>query len=124
MREIKIGLPKRLAELRGNTSQAAFAKSLGVLQQTYARWELGDRQPKLQDLAALASHFGVTTDWLLGLTENKDGVGEMPSTTSRDIERLRADAAQVCVRSDSFIAAIENLRETLERFSLVREAVR
>ena len=117
MREIKIGLPKRLAELRGNTSQAAFAKSLGVLQQTYARWELGDRQPKLQDLAALASQFGVTTDWLLGLTDNKDGVGEMPSTTSRDIERLRADAAQVCIRADSFTAAIDNLKETLQRFS-------
>ena len=35
-----------------------------------------------------------------------------------------AVAAQVCVRSDSLIAAIENLRETLVRFSPIKEAVR
>ncbi len=70
MRVPEIFLSTRLRELRGDTQQAAFARSLGVFQQTYARWELGDRQPKLQELARLASHFGVSTDYLLGLSES------------------------------------------------------
>ena len=64
-----LGLPHRLKELRSGRSQADMAKELHVNQQTYARWELGDRQPKLQDLCAIALHFGVTSDWLLGLDE-------------------------------------------------------
>ena len=68
-KKIKLGLPQRLKELRSERSQVEMAKELCVNQQTYARWELGDRQPKLQDLCAIALHFGVTADWLLGLDE-------------------------------------------------------
>lgn len=50
-----------------------MAKKLNINQQTYARWELGDRQPKLQDLCAIALHFGVSADWLLGLSDTMSG---------------------------------------------------
>ena len=42
---------------------------------------------------------------------------ETPSNASQDIGQLRADAAQVCVRADSFVTAIDNLKETLQRFT-------
>lgn len=90
MRGPDIFLSKRLRELRGNTQQAAFARSLGVFQQTYARWELGDRQPKLQELARLASHFGVSTDYLLGLSNQLDSNCEGANADWRE----RALAAQ------------------------------
>jgi transcriptional regulator with XRE-family HTH domain len=73
MQKTEISFPDRLKELRKEKTQIAIAKELQVNQQTYARWELGDRQPKLQDLASIALHFGVTTDWLLGLPEVPQG---------------------------------------------------
>jgi transcriptional regulator with XRE-family HTH domain len=69
MQETEISFSSRLKELRGSRTQVAIAKELNVNQQTYARWELGDRQPKLQDLASIALHFGVSTDWLLGTSK-------------------------------------------------------
>lgn len=69
---LKINLPSRLVSLRGAKTQAFIAKELGVNQQTYARWEHGDRQPKLQDLCKIALHFGVTTDWLLGYSKKTE----------------------------------------------------
>lgn len=115
---------ERLKTLRGTRTQAEMAGMLGIAQQGWARYESGKVVPGAEVIHQICVKLHKSADYILGLTDNEDGVGEMPSTTSRDIERLRADAAQVCVRSDSFIAAIENLRETLERFSPVREAVR
>lgn len=65
------GLSSRLLELRGNTPQVEFSANIAVKQQTYAQWELGHRQPKIQEVVRLAVHFGVSTDWLLGLTDRK-----------------------------------------------------
>jgi transcriptional regulator with XRE-family HTH domain len=70
MQKTEISFSGRLKDLRGSKTQAAIASELNTNQQTYARWELGDRQPKLQDLASIALHFGVTTDWLLGLSRD------------------------------------------------------
>jgi transcriptional regulator with XRE-family HTH domain len=67
-----------------------MADDLTINQQTYSRWELGDRQPKLQDLAAIALHFGVTTDWLLGLSDSRDN----SEATSDCTWRKRALAAE------------------------------
>ncbi len=64
-------LPSRLKALRGKKTQSAIAREIGINQQTYARWELGDRQPKLQDLSNIALHFGVSIDWLLGIPGEK-----------------------------------------------------
>lgn len=86
MQKTSIRLPERLTELRDGKTQSALAREIGVIQQTYARWELGDRQPKLQDLAALAAHFGVTTDWLLGLTDER---GERQDCTRPPDEATR-----------------------------------
>jgi len=66
----------KLRQLRGNHSQAEIAKSLGLLQQTYARWEQGIRKPDIQELTAIAIRFGVSSDWLLGLTEKQPSLAE------------------------------------------------
>ncbi len=66
-KEVSLGPNLRL--LRGTKTQAEIAGEISVPQQTYANWEVGTRQPKLDDLCKLALHFGVSTDWLLGLSE-------------------------------------------------------
>jgi transcriptional regulator with XRE-family HTH domain len=95
---LTLDFPRRLRELRSVKSQALIAKELGVNQQTYARWELGDRQPKLQDLCAIALHFNVTADWLLGVSDKH-------STN----ERAAAAESKLAAVKKSLIALVKEL---------------
>lgn len=114
----------RLKELQGSYTQKEFAKHLQIPLNTYTNWLLRSRRPTIDAIISIAKQKGVSCDWLLGLSDVKTpelvsvGVpGAIPPSVARDIERLRADAAQVCIRADSFIAAVDNLKETLQRFS-------
>ena len=114
----------RLKELQGSYTQKEYAKHLQIPLNTYTNWLLRSRRPTIDALISIAKMEGVSCDWLLGLSDIKTpelvsagAPGVLPATVARDIERLRADAAQVCVRADSFTAAIDNLKETLQRFS-------
>ncbi len=87
----------RLRVLRKTVSQAEFARKLGENQQTYARWENGDREPELEKVKILANQLGVTTDYLLGLTGASQTVDQLksasaPSETTRitanDVSKL------------------------------------
>lgn len=114
----------RLKELQGSYTQKEYAKRLQIPLNTYTNWLLRSNRPTIDAIISIAKLEGVSCDWLLGLSDIKtpcsvsEGVpGAIPPSVARDIERLRADAAQVCIRSDSFIAAVDNLKETLQRFS-------
>jgi transcriptional regulator with XRE-family HTH domain len=57
---------ERLKALRRGRSQASFARLLGIPnQQTYARYEAGERIPKASVLNQMAGALGVTVDELL-----------------------------------------------------------
>lgn len=61
----------RLKELRESKSlsQSKLGFVLGYTQTTIAKWESGDRCPKINDIIAIAKFFDVTTDYLLGLSD-------------------------------------------------------
>ena len=66
----------RLNQLREKTglSQAKFAKVLGgVSQPVIARYETGDFFPSYPVLIKIADYFNVSTDYLLGRTDNPAG---------------------------------------------------
>ncbi len=54
----------RLAQIRGDRSQRAFAKELGVFQQNVNRYESGT-MPHADFLITLSLKEGVSLDWLL-----------------------------------------------------------
>lgn len=56
-----------LKTIRGEMSQAAFARILGITQQRYANYESGLREPDLTTLCRIAAVTGKTTDELLGV---------------------------------------------------------
>lgn len=60
-------LSSRLKELRGERSQAAFARELGITQQRYANYESGIREPDLTTLCRIAALTTGSVDQLLGL---------------------------------------------------------
>ena len=57
-------IPRRLAQVRGERSQRAFALELGVFQQNVNRYEKGTT-PHADFLIALALKENVSLDWLL-----------------------------------------------------------
>lgn len=61
---------KNLRILRGAVSQGAFAATFGVKQTTYSAWENGRSEPGISKICAIAKHFGITTDELLGLSDH------------------------------------------------------
>jgi len=65
----------RLKELREKAgySQAQLAMKLGVRQSTVGMWENGANRPQNARLETLASMFGVSTDYLLGRSNDKGG---------------------------------------------------
>ena len=50
---------------KAGLSQEALAQRIGVSRQAVSKWETGEAIPELEKLLALATAFGVTTDWLL-----------------------------------------------------------
>ena len=62
-------LSRRLRELRGERSQAAFARELGITQQRYANYESGIREPDLTTLCRIAALTTGSVDVLLGVKD-------------------------------------------------------
>ena len=65
-------ISKKIKELReqNNITQNKLANDLFIKQQTVAQWENGSRALKADSIISLAKYFNVSTDYLLGLTEN------------------------------------------------------
>ena len=87
MKKNKTALPERLKLARGLVSQSDVARNLGIPQQTYSRYEGGYSDPPLGLIVEMAHAFGVTSDWLLGLSDVRSGGGVQ--TPPRDVEVAR-----------------------------------
>lgn len=63
----------RLFELRNEKklTQRQIAKILNISQGTYNNWENGNTEPSIEQIIRLADYFDVSTDFLLGRT-NED----------------------------------------------------
>lgn len=63
---------KRLRKLRKDhgISQRALAELLGISQQTYSRYERGQRNPSVETAYVLARLYHVSMDYLAGITDD------------------------------------------------------
>ena len=62
----------RLRELREEKemTQAEVAKAIGVDARTISNYEVGVREPDIQTIKKLCKFFDVTSDYLLGLSND------------------------------------------------------
>ena len=67
----KIGEKIRTLRLQHKLTQEQLADRLGVSYQSVSRWENGITYPDVELIPAIASHFSVTTDYLLYQDEEK-----------------------------------------------------
>ena len=65
-------LPERLKTLRleAKLTQKEISNQLKISQSTYSDWEKGKMKPK--NIQQIADFFNVSTDYLLGNTDNKN----------------------------------------------------
>lgn len=70
-KKIEILLGKRLKELREerNLTQKQVSDALKINSVTYLHYEKSQREPPLLLLAEMACFFGVSVDYLLGLSD-------------------------------------------------------
>ncbi len=68
---MEIKLSQRLKELRTEQglSQKQFAANMQLNTVTYLHYEKGHREPPLALLVEFAKYYGVSTDYLLGVTD-------------------------------------------------------
>lgn len=88
---------KELRKEAGMT-QEELGEKLGVIKQTVCAWEKGISKVGNDTLITLSRLFGVTTDYLLGLTEGEDTMGteentnEIMQRVGRNIRSIREQA--------------------------------
>ncbi|WP_172369616.1 helix-turn-helix domain-containing protein [Sporosarcina jiandibaonis] len=70
VQEEKKYIGKRLKMLRGAMSQEKVARDLGVSRASYSHYETDRVQPDLLLIPKIARYFNVSTDYLLGVTDN------------------------------------------------------
>ncbi len=88
-RKQKRPVPLTITELRSGRgiSQETLAHDLGVSKSTIGLYETGDTLPDAQTLHDLSVYFGVSADWLLGLSDYRDNVRRELHLRGLDFQR-------------------------------------
>lgn len=65
-------LAERVKKLRkaSKQSQNEVGKALGKSRETVSKYELGEREPDPEAIVSLSKHFNVSTDYILGTTDD------------------------------------------------------
>lgn len=86
-------LSVRLRELRGASSQAEMARSIGIPQQAWARYEKGIVAPNAETLFQICRVHACSADWLLGLPERGTSVRADKGSMAVNISNNRLDGS-------------------------------
>ena len=101
----------RLYELRQEKelTQHAIAKLLNIGQSTYCNWENGKSNLTVSQILNLAEFFGVTTDYLLGNSDDKGNIVYNTSyVTEREMQLLSSYRKMSVEAQQSLLNFIKN----------------
>lgn len=88
---------------------AETAKALDVSRSTYAGYETGDRNPPIQNLIKLAKFHQVSTDYLLGLSDDPN-VKKIDSNIAEYFKKDRLDWHGIPIEKDELEPIIQILQ--------------
>lgn len=94
MQDCVLNFSARLRRLRENSglSQTQLANELGVSRGSISFYENCDRTPDIMFLCRVSLYYGVSADWLLGLSDKKQNdisISEYTGLTESSIEAIR-----------------------------------
>ncbi len=112
---------RRLMEESGET-QKALASALGMKQQTISYYRNGISSPDTEGLIKIARHYGVSTDYLLGMSDYKNKENEHLTAielglTEMSVEKLKMQKHLESLIGDKFEK--KGLYTCLETINLV-----
>lgn len=96
----------RLRELRGSKSQLEVAKALNISRSALSYYESGERVPDINVLYSIANYYGVSADYLLGITDiakpdmDTAAISQKTGLSKRSIEyleRLKTNDKTICI---------------------------
>lgn len=116
-----MGIPDRLVYVRKKFgyTRARLSEEIGVPYGTIAKYESGEREPGHTYIIKIADKFGVTTDYILGLEDEK----APPSPAEPDQEEpgrslLSEDAVEEILVSLGYISPGQDLSDADLQFLL------
>lgn len=106
-------LGERLKSLRGQTSQASFASSLGIPQMTLSNYETGKSEPKYSLINSICTNFSVNADWLLfGRGPMRPGEALAEWDHNQQLTVVSNECAR-CAKLEEKLEKVENQRDEL-----------
>ncbi|MCA1029569.1 helix-turn-helix transcriptional regulator [Bacillus timonensis] len=116
-----IGYGGKLKKLRleKNITMEQAAKVVGVAKSSYAGYESEFRQPSLEKLSQFASFYGVSVDYILGLTDKRDR--ESVSLNAKDLLTSRDLHWDGVPLSEEELKPIRDLLELVAERQLIRK---
>ena len=83
---------QRIKEIRTDhkMSQTELAAKIKVSQQTITKWETGKAEPSSSALESIAKYFNVSTDYLLGLTDQRKTDQQVEADLDHAINEARS----------------------------------
>lgn len=108
---------KRLKDLRKerNINQEQLAKEIGASRGSISFYEKGSRMPDISTLDKLASYFNVSTDYLLGRTDEQmsnieiQSIQNMTGLSSKAVNKLKLIKEKNTMLFDNVLYAINYL---------------
>lgn len=79
-----VGFRLRLLRTLYGYSQREVAALLNIHRSTYTYYELDKAMPPISAVIALSNHYGVSTDYLLGLGDDEDLFEQPPFRKQRE----------------------------------------
>lgn len=107
---------RRLRERSGKTQQE-IADLLQIQRPTYTRYESGEREPDYSTLAKLANIFDVTTDYLLGISDNPHPANPFEGVTKEEVDAL----IEKTKNSDTVVVSVMNYGGNNSAFEMSRK---
>lgn len=90
MREFS-SLGERLKELRNEKkkNQVDIANYLNIQRQTYSSYETNGSMPSIDNLRKLANYFGVSSDFIIGLTEHSTPINSYQTDNTQNTDFIQ-----------------------------------
>lgn len=127
----EIGLRISKARTAKNMTQEDLAVAIGTSRQIINYYEAGSRQPKLDDIINISKHLGISSDYLLCLSEvestNNDikavcKYTKLTETSLYNLERINCVPNIKEFRKYSLTDILNRILENINFFMLVGEA--
>ena len=98
----------RLLRTESHMTQEEFGRIFGISKPTVSFYEHGKSVPNDQIKTAIARYFGVSVDYLLGVTDSRELTSPTPAAAQRPVE------AAIAGELDRLLGYIQALKELPE----------